>query len=244
MNTIEWLNEWCNYYGQLPEDYLVFDCETSGLDREEDLILQLGWCVVENRKVIENEGVILNWANCPYVDRLWLKYRLELSTRHLQNKGREYGWTLERLQTGEKPLDSIAGFLSKIIDWLPNKVVAHNGIGFDIPIINSHLRRFLNYDFEIPLESVIDTGAIVKASQLNLLPDKDENTGEFATRVLAKPSRTRWSLDKYCVPTWELDKKCGIDLELAHSAPYDCLICYHLIEELRKQIEKYDPIPF
>jgi DNA polymerase III epsilon subunit-like protein len=64
-----------------PDNYLVIDLETTGLSRQEDLIGQIGYCVVQNRRPVKTYSAVLNWFRHADVDKPWLLNRLQ-STKY------------------------------------------------------------------------------------------------------------------------------------------------------------------
>ena len=229
-----WMREWVRVYGPLPQDYLVIDCETSGLSLNEDPVLQLGWCHVVNQEIVENGSTILNWTNHPDVDPAWLKRRLEWTRDKVTKRGKPYNWTMGKLATGEDPVDALSGFFHRVLSWLPSVIVGHNTIRFDSPMLSAHLRRFLHYSYELPAESIMDTGCFIKAAQMDWMPDPMEPPWKFASRVLHAPCRIKWSLDGYAVPVLGLDKKYNLDTSLAHTAAYDSRVAALVLETMRE----------
>lgn len=235
--TSYWLKQWRSRYGDFPSDYLVFDVETTGLDRKHDLIVQLGYCEVRNCRVVHNEGEILNWAEEPCISKSWLERKLTWTKERVSNQGKSYPWSMDVLKSGRKPLDVLADFLVKISN--PSKpiiFVAHNGWGFDVPMLENHFKRFLRDNFTFSEHSLIDTGAIEKAIQLGWQPIEAESLRTFAVRVVSEPARVKWSLDGHVIPTYGLVDKHNLDVSKAHTAVFDSFVCHLYLEELRTML--------
>jgi hypothetical protein len=112
--------------------------------------------------------------------------------------------------------------------WL----VGHNCIRFDIPFIQTELARY-SLEWEPDPDYIIDTGAIVKGRQINAVQRYGERNIDFFRRVAnTRAKGVAWSLDKYCVPTFELEKF-GVDTNKQHhSAGYDCFVTHCLLQAL------------
>lgn len=233
-----WLKSWHDHFYPLPDDYLVIDCETTGLSPKTDLIVQLGWCETKNRKVVDNGGVILDWTCCSQVDSGWLSDKLE-STRDVMFKlGNDYQWTMDVLSTGEPPIEALASLLVRLEDQDNIAVLTHNGWRFDAPMIENHFRRFLFSDYTFPHDSFYDTGVVEKGHQLGLLPKPGESNRDFSLRIMNRPAKVKWSLSNHCVPKYNLDVKHNLSMSNAHTAPHDTLVTHYLFEHYRSLLEE------
>src|ERR1035438_8533513 len=90
----------------MPDNYLCGDTETSGVVVNQDLILQLGYCLVENRKAVDTQDILLNWPDSGLVPEEWLRDRLEETRKHVEfgkdgrATGKHYRFTYDLLQIG------------------------------------------------------------------------------------------------------------------------------------------------
>ena len=50
------------YGGGWPRDYFVIDVETTGLDLQNDLIVEFGHCLVRNGTVVDRLTTIVDWT--------------------------------------------------------------------------------------------------------------------------------------------------------------------------------------
>lgn len=245
MDAELWFREWALMYDGFPDDYFVVDIETTGNNVERDLIIQLGWCRVANRQVVDNSGTVLNWTNSPYVDASWVKKRMQETAKQMNDPDsmhKHYPWTFEDLKDGYSPIEALGVLLDKLesVRRRYELVIAHNGISFDLPVLSSHFKRFLRKDHNIQDNEYWDTGALEKACQIDELLCQGEMPGAFAYRVLNRNNdgQIKWSLFNHAVPKYELDKKYNIELGLAHTAPFDAYVTHLLLEQYRSLAEK------
>lgn len=233
-----------------PDNYLVLDLETTGLSQNDDLIGQIGICVVEDRKPVKVQGTVLNWLRHPGVDHAWLRKRLEDTKygiehdKYGQRNDRHYYLSLERLAAeGQDPVPSLALCLELLREARRDKkmVIAHNGYNFDMPFLENAFRRFLGAEWRFGDNEIFDTGMVEKASQLNLLPWQEESLRDYSKRVGRQRAKgVYWALDHHCVPRYNLDKKYGFDKNKMHEGGLDCLVAHYLFEEFRAQAESLD----
>mgnify|MGYP002144108318 CR=1 FL=1 len=57
MTPSAWLRYITGHFGPLPDSYFAFDVETSGLSLKNDVVLQLGWAMVDDRKLVDSGAV-------------------------------------------------------------------------------------------------------------------------------------------------------------------------------------------
>lgn len=231
-----------------PADYIVVDLETTGLSKHEDLIGQLGVCLVVDRKPVVTSGTVLNWLRHPGVDQGWLKRRLEDTKYHVEHdkdgrrNNRHYHLSAEvLLDEGVDPVLALANCLDMLHDARARGrfVIAHNGYNFDCPFLENAFQRFLGADYRFGDNEVFDTGVTEKAAQLNLLPWAEESLRAFSTRVGGQRAKgVRWALDDHCVPKYNLDKKYNFDRRKMHEGGLDCLVAHYLFEEFRAMLEE------
>ena len=242
-DVASWLACWVNQYGHFPDDYLVIDTETTGLDRQDDVIVQLGYCRVENREVVENVAYVLDWTDHT-LNQDWLCGRLESTGQRLREKGHTYSWTLEKLASeGKPPIDVLFDLLGRLREYGGKMLAAHNGVGFDVPMIEAHLKRFLALPFTFP-KQLWDTGVMEKAIQLDVRPRPGEPLLVFCKRVLGiRAAGVKWSLDRHCTPKYQLDHKYGLDTSRSHTADYDAYVTSCLLEEFRQLAQAHQETP-
>jgi DNA polymerase III epsilon subunit-like protein len=140
----------------------------------------------------------------------------------------------DTLQRGVSRYDALLQVHSILEQVKQDKIflVGHNCVRFDIPFIQAEFYRY-GLQWEPDPDFIIDTGAIVKGRQINAAPRDDERNIEFYRRVAnTRAKGVTWSLDRYCVPKYELEKY-GVDITKQHqSAGYDCFVTHCLLKAL------------
>jgi DNA polymerase III epsilon subunit-like protein len=210
--------------GILPDNYIVFDSETTGTDPFSARVVQYGLCIVRARKpcapvvqIVRHEG---------------LQIPKQASDIH--------GITTERmLAEGTDSKEFLAEILQtlKMYEDAGYVLVGHNAVAFDAPLFEMEARRH-NLDFRFHENSVIDTGALVKASQLRMYYEPSDTLRNFARRVAeVRAKGVFWSLDRYCYHMYKLERS-GVSKEQAHDAGSDCLLTHFLFECLRELSQK------
>src|SRR5271169_4387240 len=91
------------HYDGFPNNYMVFDLETTGLNPARDLAVQIGYCLVKDGKPVDQMGVILNWTLLPELvpNPQRFKMKLEEVKNHVEFKngvatGKKYQIDFER----------------------------------------------------------------------------------------------------------------------------------------------------
>ena len=229
--------------GRIPENYLAVDIETSGFGGQCN-ILQIGHCLVEGGKVIDRNAFLLDWRQAtittPSRHVQWMKTLREDVDKleaEMRSKGRHFHTTWDRLcQDGCDPIV----ILREYHDWFSELkdrkwfILMHNGYAFDCRFFHGHFKAFLDVDWDFGDNTIIDTGAVFKAAQLNMFANPGESLRDFSGRVLqVRAKGVRWSLNDYVVPTMKLDSKYQLNKESAHDAGYDSYVAHLMFEELR-----------
>ena len=232
---------WERRFGPFPSTYLVFDSETTGTRVGTDLIGEIGFCMVSDGKITDNFSVLINWFDGT-ADTEWLRGRLEDTRRQVEfdrdgrPTGRHYQLSEEGMRRGVPAHEAMQicaeVFTAARVDNLP--LVAHNGIAFDVPMLQYHFQRWLSCSWDPGENGIIDTGIIVKASQGNMIPESHDSIRSYCSRVAAQRWRgVYWALDRYCVPKWNLAEKHNLDMSRAHGAAFDTYLAHLVFEEIR-----------
>lgn len=221
----------------LPEDYLVWDIETTGFNGAVDLTTQIGWAIVRNRQLVNQESLLLDWTTMPGIDQQWLRDRLAALCETFRERGSTYHATYDKLAGGQPPLaclqilDTVLTEAEQAGDW----IVGHNVACFDTRLTDGQRARFLGLPPRTwNPDRIFDTGLFVKAAQASLELRPGEALGDWWRRVAGTRVRVKWALDTYCIPAFGLAEKYGLDLQSCHDAGYDCYVIHCLVEELRK----------
>lgn len=219
--------------GGWPEDYLVFDLETTGLDPAKDLIVQLGWAESVSREVIDCDQVLLDWTRHPAVGLGRLRDDIAAVTDRMQARGHAYHITLDALRRhGVDPVEALSGFVEflerAVADglWL----VGHNAAAFDAAFVEAAVRRYCGQaTWRFPRGRLIDTGMIEKGRAVGEPPPCLGGVPSWYTRVGALRRKVSWSLSGAC------NERYGLNLaaDAAHAADADARATAALVEAMR-----------
>lgn len=229
------------YFMDYPENYTVFDCETSGTSPSRDLITQVGYCLVESRRVVASGSLMLDWTRTKNIEQDWLRERMATMKFEMEKKGSACHITYDRLaQEGADPLTVLAELNEMLTNTRESgrAFLAHNGWGFDVPFVHAHFMRH-KLPFRFGPDDVYDTGAMEKANQLYAMPREHESQKDFCTRIRGRVIKgVYWALDRHCIPKYGLMEKHGLETAQAHDAGFDCLATHHLFECFRELSEE------
>lgn len=230
-------------FGCFPENYLVVDLETTGVNVTEDLPLQFGYCLVEKGKVVECKANDINWLDQCGINSAWVISRMDKARKSMTEKGKSYRMSVQRLQErGKPPIPSLV-LLYELIRRIHDAngfILAHNGVNFDTPLISTVLREFLGVEFDFGENLVVDTGIIEKAIQLDETPLPNESLAVFSRRVGAiRAKGVYWALDGHCLPKYGLEKKMPVGAEM-HDAGHDAYAVHLLFETYRNLLKDFD----
>lgn len=203
-----------------PANYVVLDTETTGLDRVEDRVIELGMAVVSDKK--------LKWRSSDYIRVPEEAMSADATAVHgitsdiLNREGGDSQYIFDLFVS---QLDSLRamGF----------SFVGHNFIGFDGPFLENECKRH-GHDISFGPNEVVDTGMLVKAARLRLVPYEGMSLRDFFYKVYTRRARgVYYNLPKYCIKRFGLEKL-GVQMENTHSAGYDAWISHLVLEELRR----------
>ena len=209
--------------GKVPDTYVVFDTETSGLKTNEIGILQMGLVFVVQGQVVERMSVLVKRPQGFKIDP-----RAE-EVHHIS-------WA-KLDQDGLPPEVIFPLVVEQLESWRKDGAVfvGHNLMNFDAPFLE-YETTILGCPFRFRDNEVVDTGMLVKAAQLDMFfRNEQESLRSFYKRVSeVRRSGLYWSLDRYCFDAYNLQKY-GIKRCDAHDAGVDCELTHYLLNELKVQ---------
>jgi len=225
-----------------PDNYFVTDVETCGFSFARDFIVDVGWAVVRNRRLENQENLLLNWSAYPHVDHYYIQQQLRRVEQQYREIGRPFYYPWERLcDEGEPPLEVLHAYTTLIYEHIKRdgQLVGHGLWRFDRKMIDSHTQRFLQgYLLPWRLNSIFDTGLLEKAAQMGRPPYDTETLDEWSTRINnANAKGVKWNLEAHCVPKYHLVERLGVDMALMHTAGFDCELIHYLLETYRQLTE-------
>lgn len=234
------LKHWAKEYGaEFPDTYLCFDLETTGLEAEDNLIVEIGHCRIVDGESTTYESRVLDWTQCPVeVEQSWLEWQIAECARSMAARGSQSHMTIERMRDeGENPYEVLQDYLDMFTEAIENRefIVGHNSVKFDIPWIVYQMKDWLDVDFRFYTDRVLDTAAIEKASQLGVFPRPGEPMSAYFLRVMRDPVKGVYSnLDRHCVTKYKLVERYGLNMDDAHTAGFDAMLTHLLMEEFRE----------
>jgi len=220
---------------RLPCDYLVVDIETLGFKHIDSDIVQVGMCLVRD---------------CKPVQELWPADYTSMIVSLPQESfiGKEgainvHGIGFEKSAAEGLPRDQVFKMVKDVVEYaLSNgmQIVGHNLANFDIPFLTGEFMK-LGLSCEFPKGFVVDTGMMVKAMQLGMMPGYDERIWQWMKRVSDYRARVKWSLDKFCMEAFDLGKH-NVSADEAHDAGYDCYLTHLVVTEINDLLDELEGV--
>jgi hypothetical protein len=228
--------------GGLPDSYLCIDTETTGFDGRDDLIWNVGTCLVIDGCPVERWERNLNWADHKFVDRRWLEGRVAWTSKQMTDAGRTCHMSISRMQEGIPPEVALEELADKLQAAKANNLplLGHGFIKFDAIRICRHLQEWIGLRWRFSPELIIDTGAVEKAIETGWPPKANESFYEFSKRVLNRPSSHKWNLDQHCLTKYDLVQRYDLDEAFLHTAGADAYVCHLLLETYRQILADWE----
>ncbi len=229
-------------FGDLPSSYFLFDLETTGSDKRNDLIWNIGAMLVEDGRVVEEFDAVLDWTSLPVseIDPCWLTKKIASINSQLRRADKPQHLTLDLMRTGRAPREVLQELVDKLTQAKKQNipVVNHGLINFDIPMLTNQTQTWLGAPYLFKRAQVVDTAALEKAIELRLPPSAPEYAGcgllAYQKKVLDIRSHVRFSLDTHCARKYNLWSKTGLSSELAHLGLNDTKLCDCLIRTYKE----------
>jgi len=208
---------------QLPDSYLVFDTETSGADPAKDKILQYGFAVVIDGKLVDSFGVIANRGRDCFIHPKAIEVH-GIDHDRMEREG------VDPKLAFDEVVSTFEAYRER--GWM---FVGHNAIRFDAELFENECKHW-GHSFCFKPDEIFDTGMVVKAAQLGMYIDPRHTIRSWARRVSnVRAKGVYWSLDRYCFKEFKLSE---FDLSAgdAHDAGYDCRITHFLLQRFKEWV--------
>lgn len=195
----------------LPDQYVVFDFETSGLDHRRNKVIEIGALKINSKKEPLSLSVLI------YRPELVLDAVIIETT----------GITDETLKWGIG--EELAAYqLRAFIEDLP--LVGHNALRFDLLFLQQLFEPY--FKKEVKEERIVDTAAMYKIWKLGYKPDKNKLIHQWSKDILdMKTPGVKYNLG---LVSKELEVK--VDEKQQHRALYDCNLTMQVYEVLKSKL--------
>lgn len=209
--------------GKLPQSYVVLDLETNGLDPETNVGLQYGLLLVKDGATIDCITTLIKYPET-----------VPISQEAIAVHGLDHA---KLAREGVPPEEALPALVSVMKDaeakgWM---FLGHNISAFDRRIIERDSAKYGD-PFVFGANSIIDTGMLVKASQMTDIPfDPRDTLQDFYRRIRDVRARIKWSLSGYCYDRFRLDRY-GVKRDEAHDAGVDCRLVHYLYREFNSMV--------
>lgn len=251
LDAVAVLNRFRDYFKNrfragLPSNYLCWDLEATGFSRDDDLIVEIGHCVVHDRKPVQRMATLLDWTRSEHVNQDWLRDKLNYVKKCVETdedgnpNGRRFDITYERLRKEGVPPEDAFEYYFDLFARVHNGggfFVGQNVYAFDAEMFAAQTAEFLGEAFKFEPDVMIDVGALEKATQLGMGVFDDETLKDYFKRVASFNRKgVKWNIE-HCVNKYKLPELYGIKAEELHGAGEDSYVCHLVYEEIRNIIE-------
>lgn len=231
-----WNQNFLRWYGAaLPDNYLTFDCETNGLKRDWALPLEIGHCIVRDRKPVHRGHFVLNWDGYPGVETDWLCSTMAQIRKQMGAQGKPYRYDLDYLHQYGKDPTTVLEFYYRL--FTKNRAagaffVGHNAWSFDSPLLTSVMMESLGVSWVFDENELFDTGGMEKSLLGDIPPFPDDRSlKDFFLRAChAYRKGVKWNIDA-CIERYDMHNR--FELGEAHGAEEDAYVAHLLFEEHR-----------
>lgn len=241
----KWMSGIVKKLGGLPVNYAVFDIESTGLDMNNDVPVQLGYALVIDKVLIDCSYYVADWTHGKSPDFCdWLDARMQVTKKNMESKVGvgSYRHSIERMKTSGVPACDAFTEFSDVIDFCKSynfSFVAHNGLKFDQPMLDRCAKelRGESSGFNVG-EKYFDTMAMERGCQSMIAPSESDNWFSFTKRMISEGGRFYSSLSGHCDKKYNLTDRYNLKGS-AHEADFDCRLTHHLFEEYRAMAERH-----
>lgn len=242
--------KWPQYFldrfgGQLPDDYITFDVETTGFDPRRDLIVQWGHKQITGRKVDDagSDDFFINWFEGGLVPEDEVRFLIRKSQRSMTLSDKATVIDEERMRSGRDPMECLPHLFQLFNQWKQQKtlLVGHNAVAFDYRMLDAMFSQFSVGELTIDDDHIFDTGAIVKAlvsePSGKLVPRLGETALAYSRRLIySRQPGVKWGLDGPEVAKFDVERF-GVKTANYHESGNDSLAVHGIFETFRGLID-------
>jgi DNA polymerase III epsilon subunit-like protein len=238
-----------SFLGGFPDNYLVIDCETNGLDprSRQTLPVELGWCMVRGRVPTDEGSLLVNLALLPGIDPAWFERSVRETGLRMEERGAGPGIAWEAIRDeGHDPREVLPHFRDFLYEAQANDYwyAGHNVYAFDRPIVENATFSATGDAFRFDYRRFLDTGMIFKAKATGFpVPEPGQrHVFRWYEDVRGAVRKGKWNLSA-CLHTLGLVERHAIDMAKMHGAAQDCL-CTHYVLEAFRDLADAAAVPF
>jgi hypothetical protein len=234
------------YGGEWPHNYVCFDIETTGYSFKQDVITEIGHCLVQDGKIVDELTIVLDWTNHDIVPDAWLRRALTQVQNSMAASGRRYHITYEKMQADGMEPEKALAFYRDLFETFKSKdmiFASHGGYVFDETMISANFTGF-GIDakgFHLGDNNMLCTDGLEKATQIPDHPRVQVVTGDTLRSYFHRVRYTnkagiKSNLDTHCFNKYDFAHKYGMHRRDLHGAGPDCRCVHYLMEEYRSRI--------
>jgi len=229
------------YGGGWPRDYFVIDVETTGLDLQNDLIVEFGHCLVRNGAVVDRLTTIVDWTKHQADLADAIEGKLQNVSNAMAARGVQCHLDFQRMKREGKPPEEVFTFYAQMINTLLSKgvpVIGHNIYAFDEPMFLNNIQRFKFPKVTFNDNCIIDTNGIEKANGLGptpvTVPKPTDTLRSYFMRLNAlRIKGLKSNLGEHCFVKYGFDQH--VNKSQMHNASVDAF-CVHILMEKFRQL--------
>lgn len=231
------------YGGEWPESYVTWDLETTGYDKHKDYIVEIGHCIVKDRKVVDRLSTFIDWSHFPGAHIEFMQARInKLNETMYVSKGLKPVITYERLCREGKPPEKVFSFYAELFGSLIEKNVifaGHNVYTFDEPFYQIMTERMQLPAFRFDENDLFDTDILERGNQLLTHPRFQPVYGDSLRSYFSRSMYVRGvksNLHTHCFEKYGFGNA-GINPTEMHRAATDAFCVHLLMEKFRALIK-------
>jgi len=245
-----WPSSFRNLYGGIwPRDYFVIDVETTGLDINNDLIVEFGHCLIKNGEVADRMTVIVDWTKQQGEIAEAIEGKLASVTDKMAKVGLQFHVDFNRMRKEGKPPGEVFEFYAKMLNTMLSKnipIVGHNIYNFDEPIFLNNVQRFGFPKVQFNDNCILDTNGIERANGLGptpmTVPRKNDTLRSYFMRLSTlRVKGLKSNLSDHCFTKYGFDRH-GVIKSQMHNASIDAYCVHILMEKFRQGINPDLPV--